>query len=621
MRRLAATKRENRATVQILGALMLALAPVGFISAQTVVPSNAKPLCAVSPATFASWFVSGKPSLNGAVSPANGITFPNQNDCNFYNWGEQMFLWLTSQASGPYGSSGFVFTSPIFYNVSGADKQGFRTYKRNDPNSPLPPLIIRSAEAGQHGLQFVTDTNGRMFEVLPATQAKDGNSLVRNAAGKMIEIHRVEAQSGQKPKFFDEANKEIIQPKTPKFDTALAQLVAPKLAKVTPQEARGFVQAFQVHDQVVFVDSNGNTIDPTQGQAGGLSGVLLARNQALVYYGAMVNDVYAFFQTGTRNGTFGPYSPNTNYFFPTTQTQLNPVISYAASKGSSLPDRIALTVELKTSWIDASGLPALGLNPADFITAQGSVPVYNKTNPKLWIPTGQTKPVTLAMVGMHVVASVAGHPEMVWATFEHVSNAPGSGYQYTNNQGGTSTVPQGQAGKWTFASPNATTYNLQKANYLKAPNIQGQYYPASNSTTDIAPSDTLLQKPWGTGSDASNVLLENTEVISSDSSVLTQLIKGDVRGNYIMTGATWTIKGQTVEPLPGNTQPNNQIGTNLLSNTTMETYDQGTNSQSNNGLNCFSCHGNGSQPAGQPANTAVSHIFTSLIPLYLKTTN
>src|ERR1700761_6338259 len=131
MRKPAAAKREHNANFKYLGALILALAPLGFASAQTVVPSNAKPLCAVAPNTFASWFVSGKPSLNGAVNPANGIQFPNKSDCNFYNWGEQMFLWLTSPASGNYGSSGFVFTSPIFYNVSGKNAQGQRTYTQN----------------------------------------------------------------------------------------------------------------------------------------------------------------------------------------------------------------------------------------------------------------------------------------------------------------------------------------------------------------------------------------------------------------------------------------------------------------------------------------------------------
>ncbi|QAU23172.1 hypothetical protein EO087_03505 [Dyella sp. M7H15-1] len=612
MRKLAATKRNNRAIFKLLSAtVVLALAPTGFVSAQTVVPSNAQPLCAVSPATFASWFVSGKPSLNGPVNPANSIQFPNQNDCNFYNWGAQMFLWLTSQASGPYGSSGFVFDSPIFYNISGS------SYSQNPGGIAPLQLHLRSAEAGPHGLQLVTDKQGRMFEVVPAPQTKGGHSLVRNAAGKMIEIHRIQAQPGKKPEFFDASNKLIGLPKAPMLDTTLAQRIAPELAKVTSEERKHLVQAFEANGQVVFVDSNGDAIDPTQGQAGSLAGVLLARNQSLVYYAAMVNDVYAFFQTGTVNGTFGPYSPNNNYFFPTTQSQLNPVIAYAASKGSSLPDRIALTIELKTAWIDTVGLSALGLNPNDFITVTASVPDYNKSNPKLWIPTGQNKTVTLAMVGMHIVGSVAGHSEMAWATFEHVTNTPSSGYQYTNNQGGTSTVPQGQAGKWAFASPGATTYNVQKANYLAPPNIQGQ--TQGSATSNITPSDTMLLKAWGTGSNASNFIKENTEVISSDSSVLTQLIHGDVRANYIMTGVTWTIKGQTVEnPAPGQTQPNNQIGTNLLANTTMETYEQGTSSQMNNGTNCFSCHTNLNQPTKQPANTNVSHIFSGLTPLYPK---
>lgn len=602
MGKLAAAKQGNRATCKFIGALILALAPLGLVSAQTVVPSNAKPLCAVSPTTFAGWFVSGKPSLNGAVNPVDGITFPNQNDCNFYNWGEQMFLWLTSPASGGYGSRGLVFTSPIFYNVSGASAAGTRTYSQNQLDNPLPLLKVRNAQTGQHNLQLVMDKKGHLFEVLPALQAEDGNSLVRNAAGKMVEINRIEARPGQKPTFFDAANRQITRPKAPVLDTTLALRVAPELVKVTPEQTKNFVQAFEAHGKVVFVDSNGNTIEPTQGQAGNLSGVLLAQDKSLVYYATMVNDVYAFFQTGTVNGTFGTYSPDNSYYFPTTQKQLDPVIAYAASKGSKLPDRVALTMELKTSWIDAAGLPALGLKPSDFITVTTMVPEYNRSNPLLWIPTGRSRRATLAMVGMHVVGSVAGHSEMVWATFEHVNNTPSSGYTYTNNQGGNSTVPQGRAGKWAFASPTATTYNVQKANYLASPDIQ-----AAQGQT-ISPSDTLLLKAWGTGSDAANFILENTEVISSDSSVLNQIAKGDVRTNYIMTGATWTIHGQSV-------QPNNQIGTNLLNNTTMETYDQGVNSQSN-GSNCFSCHSNPSQPAGQPANTGVSHIFKALIPLY-----
>jgi hypothetical protein len=43
------------------------------------------------------------------------------------------------------------------------------------------------------------------------------------------------------------------------------------------------------------------------------------------------------------------------------------------------------------------------------------------------VPNGQ-KTVNLAMVGMHVVGSTKGHPEMIWATFEHIGNAPNDDY-------------------------------------------------------------------------------------------------------------------------------------------------------------------------------------------------
>jgi hypothetical protein len=370
--------------------------------------------------------------------------------------------------------------------------------------------------------------------------------------------------------------------------------------KLDARAAQNMVQAFQVNGKTFFIDNFGNTIDPTQGQAGSLSGVLLGQDQSLVYYATMVNDVYAYFQTGVSNGNI----PNPNNVFPTTQAQLNPVIAYAATKGVTFPDKDALTMEIKTSWIDTAGLDSLGLKASDFVTVSTSVPVYNKTNQQLWIPTGQIKPVVLALVGMHVVGSANGHPEMIWATFEHISNAPNAAYSYTNSGGQTVNVPQSSGGAWAFASPTATTYNIQKANYKAAPNI------TATTGQTISPSDTLRWKAWGTGSNAGNVLVENTEVISVDNSVLTQLIKGDVRANYILTGATWTIGGNTVTST-------NQVGTNLLCNTTLETYDQGINSQIN-GSNCFSCHSNGSQPVGQPANTAVSHIYSSLIPLYPK---
>src|SRR5271156_6848237 len=77
-----------------------------------VLPADAKPSCAVPSSTFASWFQTGAPTLNGVVNPANGITFPNAPNCSFYQWAAQMFLWLTSPAPSIYGGGDHIFDSP-----------------------------------------------------------------------------------------------------------------------------------------------------------------------------------------------------------------------------------------------------------------------------------------------------------------------------------------------------------------------------------------------------------------------------------------------------------------------------------------------------------------------------
>ena len=601
------TNRRARGISACVGYALALLSPfaVATAEAQTVLPQDAKALCPVSSTTFNSWFSGGSVTLNGTVNPANSITFPNGGDCDFYAWSEQMFLWLTSPAPPSYGGNTFVFTSPVFYNVSGKNAAGQRTYSRNLPNFVFPFLNVRSAQVGPNGLQRLIAKDGRAFEVLPAPLAENGKSLIRDSAGKLVEINKIDAKPGKKPTFFGANNKPIALPGTLKLDATLAARVAPKLLTgLNSKVAKKLVQGFKdpATGKAVFVDSLGNTIEPTQGQAGSLSGVLVGQNQSLVYYATMVNDVYAFFQTGATNGAI----PNPNNVFPTSQTQLDPIVAYAASKGVPIPDGIALAVEIKTSWIDVAGLTALGLNPSNYITANGSVPQYDKTNPQLWVPTGQNLPVTLALIGMHVVGSANGHSEMIWATFEHISNAPNAAYTYTNTGGSTVTVPQSTQGNWLLSianPPTSTSFNVQYANYEAAPNITG--IPPNN----IGPSNTIRWKAWGTGADAGQATLENTEVISSNNSVRSQLAAGDVRGNYIFTGATWTIGGKTVTDT-------NQVGTNLLANTTMETYDQGSNNQQASGTNCFGCHDNGSQPVNQPANTTVSHIFSSLIPLY-----
>src|SRR5579863_6219116 len=59
-------------------------------------PTDALASCTVSSTTFTGWFQSNMVTVNGVVNPANSVTFPNQPNCSFYQWSEQMFMWLNS---------------------------------------------------------------------------------------------------------------------------------------------------------------------------------------------------------------------------------------------------------------------------------------------------------------------------------------------------------------------------------------------------------------------------------------------------------------------------------------------------------------------------------------------
>jgi hypothetical protein len=124
---------------------------------------------------------------------------------------------------------------------------------------------------------------------------------------------------------------------------------------------------------------------------------------------------------------------------------------------------------------------------------------------------------------------------------------------------------------------------------------------ANISGNPIGRAAVLRAKPWGSndGGNPANAASMNTEVISSNASVIARLDLADVRHNYFQLGTTWTIGGAP----PSTT---NQVGTNHLANSTIETFVQGS-SASSASSNCFECH---------ITNTvSVSHIYDELKPL------
>jgi hypothetical protein len=122
------------------------------------------------------------------------------------------------------------------------------------------------------------------------------------------------------------------------------------------------------------------------------------------------------------------------------------------------------------------------------------------------------------------------------------------------------------------------------------------------SGSGVGPDNIIRHKAWGAASDLQPNPLRsppasNTELISINNSVRAVLVNGDVRRNYIMTGATWFIPGSTIE-----------VGTSKMNNATIETFKQGTDTLAAGTFNCFSCH------VGRTVD--VSHIFRNLKPLF-----
>ncbi len=488
---------QNRWKMGVAGFALAALC--GSANAQMAIPKDVKPTCV---ADLDKWFADGTPTKNGLVNPADSLTFTTDNSgnggpdlCNFYQWGAQMFLWLTS----PNADGQPVFDSQSFFNVSPEDSNGNRT------------LIPNTGSAAKFALR--------------AAKQDDG------------------------------------------------------------QEEIGEV-----------------------GQAGG-SGVLMSQQKSLVYYGIHVNEVYGYFLTGQKDGGL----PNATTF-PRNQADLAAIQAYVktAFPDISLDDPDTLTIELKTSWVDAQTVS----DPGQYLVIDAEVPAFDMAA-DVWTLKPDPEPMQLALVGMHVVGTVQDHPEFIWATFEHVSNAPDAGYSYTNTAGQVVEQSYSSAGEFLFmasggseADANVECMSVDKSGNIVA-NSTPVEAPAPNCEGGIVPSNTVRTNPWGSSAATQSgaVIDNNTLLLSINNSVIGQLSEGDVRKNYVQVGGLWTTTSSDA-PIP-NQVLHSQRGSLNLANATMETYHQ----QGKSALNCFDCH----QLAASAKNSfeafGLSHIYSQISPL------
>lgn len=551
-------------------------------------PQNVLVSCTVAQDTFNHWFVSGKATENGAVTPANSVTFPHNNNCDFYQWSEHMFLWLTGPATGPHSGHKSVIESSLFYTVTPEDSTGQRVLVQHDSIHPLK-FTDKLNENGADRLPVILSTSGEIYEVEGPKAGTKVPQAVKGADGKIVPVGSIKAGANGQALFMDKAGKQIQHP---------VPVISHKA------NAKNIVEEFMVGNKPVYLDSQGNQVHTEAGQATG--DVLMDRNGSLVYYLSMVNDVYAWFLTAVNNHYMSGHQ------FPTTAADRDSICAYARKNGATLPDSNALAMELKTSWVEASKLQ----DPQNYFTVMATIPAYDTTSNTKWIPKGQ-KTVKMALVGIHIVGSLAGHPEMAWATLEHLHITPNAKYTYLDSNKKVDTVPQDSGNNWLFSSNAADT----------SPNIS--HMKADTTSTGIptdtiighngfkiSPSNTLMDYPWGSATDSvtnpenKSSAASNSEVISINNTIYSYLVGNDVRKQYLLIGATWTSGGTAPTGksygVDGDTSKGTAIGTNILANSTMETYFQSPK------RSCFTCH------SGRPASLSpneLSHVFEHLASL------
>ena len=210
-------------------------------------------------------------------------------------------------------------------------------------------------------------------------------------------------------------------------------------------------------------------------------------------------------------------------------------------------------------------------------------------------------PVTLGLVGFHLVNWTSAHPEMIWASFEHKTNAPlcdgtsaTSGWSFASDAAATC-LSQNPSPSGTISS-NCASYDFNTPPDAPSPP------PTSGAPDEVCRLFENGNQP-GTainGNDNTANLLaiqQLNEALVGSNGLLTALPADNpmaIWKNYEMVGGLWTkngaASGNPPVPYAGNptgdpTSP--QRGSLELTNMTMETYQQGPTSPI---PNCFGCH-------------------------------
>lgn len=375
----------------------------------------------------------------------------------------------------------------------------------------------------------------------------------------------------------------------------------------------------------------------------GSDAMLVDQQGRLVYYSQYLNDDFVQLMRGIDQSVYGVIT--------TEGVTAKALSSDFATNFDTVLQRNDMTsfpvnaIELKASWMIVPKGKEEEFKGYFQMQAQVT-PLKNTPSEKIEFDD-EAKPlnVTVAMVGLHIGGVVEGHPEMIWASFENVANAPNE----PQNKGPSTVISDEHftfykkgttAAQCNRASVSPGQLTLDEISQVLTPSTQvcRQYALGSDPSIQNMRVDQNIRDITSMNTAAklnfANVLMECEKTNSKNANCQ----RAAIWQNYFEVGAIWfsetnaLVPGMTLatdcydpeDPTKSVSCPNAftnsdvqqlLIGSLVLSNATIETFTQNGTAENN----CFRCHNTAAaepeQPWQQPlkaSNLNISHAFKNL---------
>jgi hypothetical protein len=321
-------------------------------------------------------------------------------------------------------------------------------------------------------------------------------------------------------------------------------------------------------------------------QAGELQGVLIDQAGNPIYYAIHMNEVFTKFLTDSK------------------------IIDAQTAKDADPTFRFPTgTVELKSAWkiVDPAS------PPPDYYTVKAIVPIMKKVGGEIVVDkAAKPRQVTVALVAIHVVFVLEGHPEFVWSTFEHVDasgnpdSAPAAAHPRPSLDQPVSTrdfllykagTKYEEANQASSKEDRLASFDEVSQKFKPAPSIPSSIYrlfPYSKANTS-RPDGTVVEADQP---DDAVVAVNGSmaKLFDADTAGAT----ADKRKFYRLVGAVWLDNPIGTPKKPGtftvkqsffnkptessDTDGAMLAGEDALSSTAMESFTQ------DQFVNCFACH-------------------------------